>query len=247
VVTSVNSGTSFTMSLPASATGTVTLLSALTYIPAFTVVDIQSDGSVNTVSSGIGVGVLQNDLGPLQMQGTATVQTAPANSSTVKLWTAPGTHNILTSVAVTAGSTYSLVTSGANAGQVGNYAVGEVPFVFKAITSASAGTVGEFELVPAPTDNRQVQYSAPLTGTTVTSNPGAGQLTHFIKPAGTIAALTLVLPTNPVDGQIVNYIFGAAVTALTVTGTVDSSTAITAATAGQKTTFTYFQAEGHWA
>jgi len=70
VVVSFIQGTSFTLNYPATATATISVTAVLTYVPAWTVVDIQSDGTINTVSSGIGAGVLQVDLGPLFALGT---------------------------------------------------------------------------------------------------------------------------------------------------------------------------------
>ncbi len=44
-----------------------------------------------------------------------------------------------------------------------------------------------------------VDYSAPATGASVQASDQAAGL--IIKPAGTIAALTVTMPANPLDGQ----------------------------------------------
>jgi hypothetical protein len=75
---------------------------------------------------------------------------------------------------------------------------------------------------------RPVQRVTPLTAATVTATTGVDALVLLIAPAGTIAALTVVFPTNPVDGQ--NFVIRCSqiVTTLTVTGTVvGSPTALT--------------------
>lgn len=62
------------------------------------------------------------------------------------------------------------------------------------------------------------QYAQPTTGQTVTANAGVNAL--FLDPAGTLVALTVVLPANPVDGQV--FMMGASqiITSLTITGTI---------------------------
>ena len=64
--------------------------------------------------------------------------------------------------------------------------------------------------------NMNVQYSAPLTGDTVTVAPSTTQL--IIEPAGTLAALTITLPANPLKGQPLNIASTQVVTALTMSG-----------------------------
>jgi hypothetical protein len=59
------------------------------------------------------------------------------------------------------------------------------------------------------------QYTAPLTGASVTIANNIGSL--VIDPAGTIAALTVVMPAAPVDGQWLNIASSNTVTALTLT------------------------------
>lgn len=62
------------------------------------------------------------------------------------------------------------------------------------------------------------QYAAPTTGQTVTALAGVEVL--MINPAGTLAALTVVLPANPVDGQDFCVCTSQIITALTITGTI---------------------------
>lgn len=95
------------------------------------------------------------------------------------------------------------------------------------------------ELVNAIASAAQAQAVSsdytPLTGVTITLNPPGNvylnPLQHInIRPAGTIAALTIALPANPVDGQ--GYVFTCTqiVTALTISGgtTQGAPTALTA-------------------
>lgn len=65
------------------------------------------------------------------------------------------------------------------------------------------------------------QYATPLTGTTVAMAVGATRL--LINPAGTLAALTVDLPTSPLDGQVAEIMTSQQLTALTIAST-DGST-----------------------
>jgi hypothetical protein len=87
---------------------------------------------------------------------------------------------------------------------------------------------------------------APLTGTTV-ALPDDAEVVR-IKPAGTIAALTVNPPAAPRDGQIMNLAFTQIVTALTMTG-LNSQTiagALTAATANGFASWRYEKASNTW-
>jgi len=80
-----------------------------------------------------------------------------------------------------------------------------------------------------------VTNSAPLTGSTVTVNANGADETINLTPAGTIATLTLLFPTNATSsvGQRIEVFTSQIVTALTVTvpgGTVGGD-ALTATTA----------------
>lgn len=60
-------------------------------------------------------------------------------------------------------------------------------------------------------------YSAPSTGATITLSEGDRVL--IINPAATIATLTVVLPPNPVDGDVLELSSSKTITAITVNGT----------------------------
>lgn len=53
---------------------------------------------------------------------------------------------------------------------------------------------------------------APATGATVRANSGR----TFVQQAGTLAALTILMPSNPKVNQVVEIIPGATITALTL-------------------------------
>lgn len=59
---------------------------------------------------------------------------------------------------------------------------------------------------------------APTTGGTITLTNGWGFQLLVVNPAGTLAALTLALPSTPIDGEILQITFTQAITALTVSG-----------------------------
>jgi hypothetical protein len=61
------------------------------------------------------------------------------------------------------------------------------------------------------------QYASPLTGTTV-SVTGTGDTWLVLTPAGTIATLTVALPSAPVNKQEVAVSSSQTVTALTLSG-----------------------------
>lgn len=94
------------------------------------------------------------------------------------------------------------------------------------------------------------QYTAPLTGTSVTVANNIGKL--VIDPAGTIAALTVVMPSAPVDGQTLSISSSNTVTALTLTPgsgqtIAQTPTAITVSTtAAYGYTFIYRAANTKW-
>lgn len=60
------------------------------------------------------------------------------------------------------------------------------------------------------------QFATPTTGQTVTVTTGQSWL--VVTPAGTLAALTITLPTNRTDGQIVRVTCSQIITSLTVSG-----------------------------
>jgi hypothetical protein len=83
----------------------------------------------------------------------------------------------------------------------------------------------------------------PLTGTTVAF--AANQTLMFINPAGTIAALTVLLPPNPTQGQRAAMSFGQIVTALTVQTATGGAVGSTAGAIGQEISYRYVS--GAWA
>ena len=75
-----------------------------------------------------------------------------------------------------------------------------------------------------------IRTVTPLTGTTITMNADEQYL--LVAPAGTIAALTILLPpVNPRIGQFVSISFSQIVTALTIQ-TSAGSNVINSATSG---------------
>jgi len=62
------------------------------------------------------------------------------------------------------------------------------------------------------------QYAQPTTGQTVAAASGVSAL--FLDPAGTLLALTVELPANPVDGQVFMMGSSRIITTLTITGTI---------------------------
>lgn len=75
----------------------------------------------------------------------------------------------------------------------------------------------------------EIRVVVPLAGDTVTLNGNHNYI--YIKPAGTIATLTIKLPPAPVPGMLIALSFGAIVTALTIQDSAGN--AVTgAATAG---------------
>lgn len=62
------------------------------------------------------------------------------------------------------------------------------------------------------------QYATPTTGQTVTASSGVNAL--LLDPSGTLLALTVVLPSGPVDGQVFMIGCSQIITTLTITGTI---------------------------
>lgn len=89
-----------------------------------------------------------------------------------------------------------------------------------------------------------VQFAAPLTGATINAG-SAGFL--VVKPAGTIAALTVNFPTSPYDGQEWGYGTTQIVTALTLAAAGKTiANGPTAGTAGGFAWFKYRAADTTW-
>lgn len=62
---------------------------------------------------------------------------------------------------------------------------------------------------------RAIQYATPTTGQTVVAN-GSGAL--VVAPAGTLLALTVTVPSSPVDGQTFSIFSTQIITTLTMNG-----------------------------
>ena len=89
-----------------------------------------------------------------------------------------------------------------------------------------------------------VQYATPVAGATVTSN---GASTLIMNPAGTLATLTVVLPSSPSGGQRFSVVSSTAVTALTVSGgTIITAAVPTAMVAGVPLRFVYETTTAKW-
>ncbi len=122
-----------------------------------------------------------------------------------------------------------------------------IPYSQLIVTCAANNTVaGSWDLsyVPVGTSagglNYTYQYATPLTGTTVTMT----QAYLLLNPAGTLAALTITLPSSPVPGQLATFATSQAITALTITGTIDVT--LTTLAAGGRATFMYESNSAKW-
>lgn len=96
---------------------------------------------------------------------------------------------------------------------------------------------------------RQYQQSSPLTGATVQTP----QSVHLVQvtPAGTIAALTWVLPAAPVvDGQVVKLFSTQIITSLTINPsagqTINGAAVTSLATANTGVEYVYSAANSTW-
>lgn len=63
------------------------------------------------------------------------------------------------------------------------------------------------------------QFFVPTAGGTVSPTATGAEIHCFISPAGTLATLTLTLPTGNIKGQVLWATFNQIITALTVTNT----------------------------
>lgn len=75
-----------------------------------------------------------------------------------------------------------------------------------------------------------VQAAAPSTGSTVVVNQGTTAL--LLNPAGTLATLTITLPSSPKDGQMLTIATSQILTSLTVNGGTIVGTLTTLALGG---------------
>jgi hypothetical protein len=97
--------------------------------------------------------------------------------------------------------------------------------------------------------NADPQFFVPTTGGTVSPTATGSRVQAFINPAGTLAALTLTLPTGLIKGQALYATFTQIITALTVTATnVDSKgkVAPTAAAVGDTFGWAWDSVSAKW-
>ncbi len=115
-------------------------------------------------------------------------------------------------------------------------------------TSLSGGQTPQTELISTQ-QYRAATYQlvVPTTGNTVSAN-GPTQLL-LLQPAGTLATLTVVMPSAPVDGQRFKVYSSQTLTALTVnpaTGQTINGTAITTLSAGTSFVYIYNGSNSTW-
>ena len=96
---------------------------------------------------------------------------------------------------------------------------------------------------------RQYQQSSPLTGATVTTLQSVSLVQ--VTPAGTLAALTWVLPAAPVvDGQVVKLFSTQILTSLTINPsagqTINGAAVTTLATANSGVEYVYQASNSTW-
>lgn len=121
---------------------------------------------------------------------------------------------------------------------------------FAADTGLASGQQPQTVLVPAVMTGAVAQDAAPLTGATITLGAGVSQL--VLDPAGTIAALTIVLPTAAqlIDGQELKVSSTQTITTLTVTAGANTTIVATATTTLGATTapldLIYHAASAKW-
>lgn len=90
----------------------------------------------------------------------------------------------------------------------------------------------------------QTQYVTPATGATVTVNSN-GHVMLFVNPAGTLATLTITLPSSPTDGDRVTLGSSQIVTGLTMNGGTVIGALSTMAVA-TFATYTYSSNSSNW-
>jgi len=103
-------------------------------------------------------------------------------------------------------------------------------------------------LIDGPTVAEPNIYT-PLTGATVSLTPTAMLCSDVIKPAGTIAALTLTIANGSIAGQRQRVLFTQIVTALTCSGANLSATVLalpTSTTANQAIEFVWSAINSWW-
>ena len=91
------------------------------------------------------------------------------------------------------------------------------------------------------------QRIAPTTGTTAAVNTSKDDILMIVDISATIAALTIPLPTTPVDGQLFGITTRSIITALTLSlGGIPMSGAITTLAAGGVAWWIYDSTSNRW-
>lgn len=146
-----------------------------------------------------------------------------------------GTPTTAVTHSYSANATATATTKTVNLGTAGASGSTTRINVGSAVSGATSSTsINGYTAMPA-------SYFTPVTGGTVTTV----QTANIIEPAGTLATLTVNLPSTPVDGQICTYTFTQVITALTFGNGTFVNTA-TAATAGQVIKWIYNTAQTKW-
>jgi len=91
-----------------------------------------------------------------------------------------------------------------------------------------AGALSDIAQNAGALQSQPVTPSAPTTGQTVVMS--TTQSLNIVNPAGTLASLTVTMPTNPVDGQVCQILFTQTITSLTLTGCTPAITTVAAGT-----------------
>lgn len=95
--------------------------------------------------------------------------------------------------------------------------------------------------VPSP--SIATQYVTPTTGSSISAT--GGRIARLlINPAGTLLALTVVLPSSPTDGDEQSIASSQILTGLTITGTITGT--LTTLAAGAFATFKWNAASSKW-
>ena len=103
--------------------------------------------------------------------------------------------------------------------------------------------MGQGSSYPPSSGVRRAQRNVPTTGQTVTVGTGVAAL--VLEPAGLLAALTVAMPSSPIDGQCLAITCTQIVTALTMSGGTIVS-ALTALTANGFAEWIYIAASTTW-
>lgn len=90
------------------------------------------------------------------------------------------------------------------------------------------------------------EYFTPATGGTVTLVNASTDIRAIIAPAGTLATLTIQMPPNPFDAQVVSICSSQAVTILTMTASIGLLGALTSFVANSFASYAYDSTSNAW-